>query len=199
MPLPLDPNAQTFGLPRCMLIPIAARDEQAIEEYVGSTTLLSTRTPNKAFKVDYRGPLAERDPTLPIWDLPESDLLHARTQVWVHVNYTGYRRAFLRVLPNLLKQGQVVDHIYNRRLARLHGYPYVRLMPISRSANSSSGRGPESEWVKDYGTFTQDPELEATRVEHADPADIVKMLNIETGPYPLGPVGQALRLMYPQE
>ena len=53
--------------------------------------------------------------------------------------------------------------------------------------------------MKDYGTFTQDPELEATRVEHADPADIVKMLNIETGPYPLGPVGQALRLMYPQE
>jgi hypothetical protein len=48
----IDEKAQTFGLPRCMLIPIAAKNERALERYVGGITVISKHTQNKAFLVN---------------------------------------------------------------------------------------------------------------------------------------------------
>ena len=71
----------------------------------------------------------------------------------------------------------------NRRVARLKGFRYLRIVPISREANSSSG-GLSEKWAVAYhGT----PDMVATNkrlgtlIQYADLADIVKMLNIKTG------------------
>ena len=148
MPIPIDHRAQTFGLPECLWISIAATDEAAVEKYVGRTEVISGRTPNKAFLVTYYGAIAPPDEDLGIWKVPGSEVLQASRQVWVHVNYTGYRGAYERNMPKSHIEDRVIDHVMNRRLSRLLGYKYVRLLPISRGANTSSGGGIEKESVK---------------------------------------------------
>ncbi|MEA2235919.1 MAG: hypothetical protein QOC81_643 [Thermoanaerobaculia bacterium] len=88
----------------------------------------------------------------------------------------------------------------NRRVARLKGFRYIRIVPISRAANSSSG-GLSEKWGvayhstarmiasnKDAGTF----------VQYADLADIVKMLNIKTGGSLQDAVNEAQALVEPR-
>ena len=197
MPIPIDHRAQTHGLPKCLWLPIAARDEAAVEKYVGRTQVVSGRTPNKALLVEYHGAVSAPDQGLHIWKVPGSELLHAPRQIWVHVNYTGYRRAYEKNMPASGLAGHVIDHVVNRRFARLLGYQFVRLAPISREANTSSGGGPEKESVKaqqgDYGP----PNRSKANVCYADPSDIVKMLNLRTGHFPLPGVAEAMRWMYP--
>ncbi len=79
--------------------------------------------------------------------------------------------------------GLVLDHIINRRVARLEGFHYLRIVPISRAANSSSG-GLSERWAVEYHST---PEMVRRNnespafIQYADPADIVKMLSIKTG------------------
>lgn len=86
----IDPEAvlvpMNSGLPPCLYIPIAARDESGIEKYVGPIvkTLTGLKI-KKAFLVNANAP-PDPEPRLPIWQVAESIVLHRSLQVWVHVD-----------------------------------------------------------------------------------------------------------------
>jgi hypothetical protein len=107
---------------------------------------LSPRAPSRALVVEAYDPPEELDSRMGIWNLPEAAVLHQKKQVWVHVDYTAYRRAYLRAFPDLPLDRLVLDDVMNRRIARLKGFAYVRIIPISRNANSSHG-GLSEGWV----------------------------------------------------
>src|SRR6185503_19428643 len=141
-----------YGLHPCLHVPIAARNEEAIEKYVGNICEILTPTlVHKALLVRAYEPSA-RNPKLPIWKLGESSILHYPQQVWVHVDCRAYRSAYARAFPNQDLQGLVLDHILNRRAARLKRFDYLRIVPISRGANSSSGGLPEKWGVTYHNT-----------------------------------------------
>jgi len=130
---------QNSGLPLCLYIPVAARDRDAIETYVGRIVAqLSANDKRGAVLVEAHEPITP-DERLAIWGMPESAVLHYPKQVWVHVDYRAYRGAYMRAFPDLDLSGLVLDHVMNRRVARLKDFAYLRIVPISRAANSSHG------------------------------------------------------------
>lgn len=182
----IDEIANERGL-RCMpaglLIPIAARDENSITKYIGTISRVIVKSePNNALMVavDEMQQLNER---LAIWELKESSILCSPKQVWVHVDYKGYRKAYQKAFPDEDIKGFVLDHIMNRRVARLKGFNYLRIIPISRVANTSSGNVTEK-YGHEYHNTTAMKKInsESTQfIQFADLADVVKMLNIKTG------------------
>jgi hypothetical protein len=180
-----------------LYIPIAARDTIALEKYVGRIlTPLALRSPSKALLVESHEP-DEPDERLPIWGLPEAAVLHYPRQVWVHVDYSAYRRAYVRAFPDVDLTGYVLDHIMNRRVARLKGFTYLRIVPISREANSSHGSLSEG-WGVDYHSSPRMMELNRASkaaVQYADLSDIVKMLNLEGGGSFMANVNEAQKLV----
>ena len=188
---------QGSGLLPCLYVPIAARDECAIQKYVGEITeILADGTPNKALLVESHEP-PERETRLPIWQKEEAAILHYPRQVWVHVDHRAYRRAYSKAFPEDSLNGLVLDHILNRRVARLKGFIYLRIVPISRAANSSSGALSEK-WSVEYHSTPamrlRNKESKAA-VQYADLADIVKMMNIKTGGGVMDPVNEAQALV----
>lgn len=184
---PIDIHAikipQQSGLLPCLYIPLAARSQSALETYVGTIEgKLSHRSSFKALLVRAYEPETP-DERLTIWNHPEVAVLHAPLQVWVHVDYGGYRRAYARAFPSVDLTDFVLDHVMNRRVARLKGFSYLRIVPISRQANSSHG-GLSEGWGVAYHSS---PEMVAknkaskAEVQYADLSDIVKMLNMEGG------------------
>jgi hypothetical protein len=172
-----------YGLPKSLHIPISARDEAAIRNYVSSDCeVVASGSPNKALVVRV-SQVPEVDSDLAIWRLPESAVLYFPQQLWVHVDYSGYRRAYQTAFPNQQLKGLVLDHVMNRRVARLKGFKYLRIVPVSLAANSSSG-GLSEKWAV---TFHGSAEMleknrnSPTKIAYADLADIVKMLNQKTG------------------
>lgn len=128
---------QRSGLPPCLYVPIAARDTDAIECYVGRIVqALSPGRSDRAYLVESHEP---EPPTegLAIWNHPRAALLHCPQQVWVHVAYSGYRRAYGRAFPDADIGDIVLDHVMNRRVARLKRFSFLRIVPISRASNSS--------------------------------------------------------------
>lgn len=198
---PIDQHAihipQKSGLLPCLYIPIAARDINAIETYVGRVIAqLSPGSLSKALLVEAHEP-EKLDDRLAIWNLPEAAVLHYRRQVWVHVDYSAYRRAYIRAFPHLDLTGFVIDHVMNRRVARLKGFTYLRIVPISRVANSSHG-GLSEGWSVEYHSTPKMRELNKASqavVQYADIADIVKMLNMEGGGSFMHIVNQAQKLV----
>jgi hypothetical protein len=96
---PIDEHATRIpmrsGLLPCLYVPIAARDTFAIERYVGKITAqLMPKSPDMALWVEAYEP-EKADARLAIWDVPEAVVLHLSRQVWVHVDYRAYRRAYL--------------------------------------------------------------------------------------------------------
>jgi hypothetical protein len=68
-------------------------------------------------------------------------------------------------------------------MARAMGFDYLRIVPISRGANSSSGGLPEK-WGAAYQSSPAMVWINAQRrsfIQYADLGDIVKMLNLKTG------------------
>jgi hypothetical protein len=68
-------------------------------------------------------------------------------------------------------------------MARAMQFDYLRIVPISRGANSSSGGLPEK-WGVAYQSSPEMLRINAQRrsfIHYADLGDIVKMLNLETG------------------
>lgn len=174
---------RVYALPVCCHIPIAARNEAAIEKYIGQLARVLTPTsPSKALLVHlFDAPSLNR--RLPIWAMKESAVLHHPQQVWVHVDFKGYREAYARAFPEELLKDFVLDHILNRRMARAMGFDYLRIVPISRGANSSSGGLPEK-WGAAYQSSPEMVRINAQRkpfIRYADLGDIVKMLNLKTG------------------
>jgi hypothetical protein len=181
------------GLPRCLFVPIAARDQAAIERYVGRIArVLDSGETNRAFLVEANDP-PPRDLRLPIWEHPEARIFHAPLQVWVHVDFRAYRRAYSQAFPEEALHNRVLDHILNRRVARLKGFACLRIIPISRGANSSSGSLSEG-WSVEYHSS---PEMRKRNLEsrasvqYADLADLVKMLDVKTGGGVMDPVNEA--------
>jgi hypothetical protein len=184
---PIDSHAvripQQSGLLPCLYIPIAARDTKAIETYVGKIVAeLARGLQSKALLVEAHES-EKPDERLAIWEVPEASVLHYPKQVWVHVDYGAYRRAYMRAFPDIDLSGMVLDHIMNRRVARLKGFTYLRIVPISREANSSHGSLSEG-WGVDYHSSPRMREINKASqavVQYADLCDIVKMLNMQGG------------------
>lgn len=174
---------EKFGLPPCLHVPIAARDEATVRAYVGDVRkVLSVGSPSGALLVEnVRQP--QINTNLPIWRIPESAILHFPQQLWVHVDYKGYRSAYALAFPDHDVRDLVLDHVMNRRAARVKGFFYLRVVPISRQANSSSG-GLSEKWAVEYHSSVEMREknlASPAKIQHADLADIVKMLNRKTG------------------
>lgn len=188
---------EKFALPPCLHIPIAATDENAISKYVGEVMeILVPGKPNKALLIrPYTPPL--KNERLSIWDLSSSAILHHHKQVWVHVDFSGYRQAYIRGFPKENLKKLVLDHVLNRSVGRLKGFRYLRVVPISRGANSSSG-GLSEKWAVKYHSS---PRMIAwnkenpTFIQYADLSDIVKMLDIKTGGNLQDPVNEAQKLV----
>jgi hypothetical protein len=188
---------QRSGLPPCLYIAVGARDEPAIQRYVGRVArALARGRPPQALLVEAHDP-PERDARLPIWQLPAAAILHAPRQVWVHVDFAAYRRAYSQAFPEEAFDDRVLDHVLNRRVARLKGFHYLRIIPISRGANSSSGGLSEGWGVEHHGTPSMKRRHAASRaaIQYADLADVVKMLDVKTGGGVMDPVNQAQYLV----
>ena len=198
---PIDQHAvripQQSGLLPCLYIPVAARDIFAIERYVGNIVAeLAKGAPSRALLVESHEP-DEPDDRLAIWRHPGAAILHYPRQVWVHVNYHAYRRAYARAFPDVDLTSLVLDHVMNRRVARLKGFTYLRIVPISREANSSHG-GLSEGWAVEYHSSPRMMELNKASqavVQYADLSDIVKMLNMEGGGSFMENVNEAQKLV----
>jgi len=188
---------QQSGLPPCLYIPVGARDEAAISRYIGRVSqVLAGGSPPRAMLVEAYDP-PERDTRLPIWQLPAAAIFHAPRQVWVHVDFAGYRRAYSLAFPRETLGDRVLDHVLNRRVARLKGFHYLRVIPISRGANSSSGSLSERWGVEHHRTPSMQRRNAASRaaIQYADLADMLKMLDVKTGGRVMDPVNDAQRLV----
>ncbi|MBW8879131.1 MAG: hypothetical protein JF614_29670 [Acidobacteria bacterium] len=143
----------------------------------------------------------QRDLRLPMWQLAAAKVFHAPYQVWVHVDFKAYRRTYTKAFPAERLDDRVLDHVLNRRVARLKGFAYLRIIPISRGANSSSG-GLSERWAFEYHSspeMTQRNLESRASVQYADLADLVKMLDIKTGGSIMDPVNEAQALVRPPQ
>ncbi len=183
-------------LPECLHVPIAAVDEAAITDFIGEIVeVVRPGSPNKALKVRSKPP-APRDPRYPIWNDPRSALFHEPMQVWVHVDYNGYRRAYKRAMPTENIDGLVLSHCMNRRHAALKEFQYVRILPAGRVPNSSS-RTSEDWGIK---VFSAPRELESfrkrgVRIHYADLADLMVILDMSPGGGFMEAVNKAQKLV----
>jgi hypothetical protein len=171
------------GLLPCLYIPVAARDTGAITAYVGRIVgELSPGRRERAFLVESDEP-DPPDERLAIWSHPRAAVLHCPRQVWVHVDYTAYRRAYGRAFPNADLGQCVLDHVMNRRVARLKGFSFLRVVPVSRATNSSHGGLSEGWGVAHHSSqaMRERNRISQAAVQYADLADIVKMLDMEGG------------------
>ncbi len=188
-----------FALPLCLHLPIGARDEDALKRYVGQIMTLLPSGQHKALVLRAYDPPAP-DARLLIWEQPGAAVLRATRQVWVDVDARTYRGAYATAFPEQELGGLVLDHVMNRRVARLKGFRYLRILPISRAANSSSG-GLSEKWGAAYhGTqrMLAINRTAGTFIQYADLADIVKMLNIKTGGSLQEAVNEAQTLVTPR-
>ncbi len=185
------------GLLPCLYVPIAAREINDIKTYVGEIhSQLAPRSQSTALFVEAHEP-EKPDNRLSIWDLPASAVLQHPKQVWVHVDYSGYRKAYIRAFPNADLTDFVIDHVMNRRVARLKGFKYLRIVPISRAVNSSHG-GLSEKWAVDYHSSPKMVKINKASqavVQYADLSDIVKVLNMEGGGSFMEIVNEAQKLV----
>jgi hypothetical protein len=113
------------------------------------------------------------------------------------VDYAGYRRAYIRAFPDVDLTGLVLDHVLNRRVARLKGFTYLRIVPISRAANSSHGSLSEGWGVAYHSSPEMREKNRASQalIQYADIADIAKMLNLQGGGALMDGVNEAQKLV----
>lgn len=194
-----DRALRRHGIPLCLHVAIAAVDEAAIATYVGEIReTLSGGGLRKAFLVQAFPP-ATRDPCYQIWDEHGAAILHQSLQLWVHVGYTRYRRAYRRAFPDEQVGDRVLSHAMNRRMAAVMGFDFARVTPTSRAANSSSvlaeGRG-----VDLHGESVQ---REANRrrgafIQYGDLTDLMLMLDMKIGGGVMDAVNEGQKLVRPR-
>ena len=205
-------GVQTYGLPPDLIVPIAAADLEAIETYVGTiqVRIPGRKRPTNAVVVVAHQP--SRNPQVPLWDQCEADqyyrCLHPSSQLWVHVDYTGYRRAWKRLGFGEITREVFLDHIRNRAAVRISGcrHPFLRVCPVSRETNTSSGLDNGAEGIEkvELRKLKQKPAYIRRRTERrldaplvlADPIDLTKMLDIPTGLTELQGVASMLMKYY---
>ena len=167
-----------WAVPECLHVPVVAADEKAITDHVGD--IVEILSPGRALVVAIDPP-PERDIRLPIWTHARSSVFFEPLQVWVSPSYTRYRQTYVRAKGHESVSGKVLAHVYNRRMARLREYGFVRLVPVSRGANSSSGFS--EQWgvdlaAEDLGARRRKRGL---RIQYADLGDLLVMLDISLG------------------
>ena len=213
----IDPTASTFGLPNCLVVPIAATGTDAIEAFVG-TVVASVKSRNSRLSalcvVPHDYPV-KKNRLVRLWQHENScqfeQRLHPPKQVWVHVDYSGYRRAYIRFGMPTIPSGYFLDHVQNREAIRLREYshPYLRLCPVSRHVNTSGGsryggEGLEKVFLRNLANQpapvqTATSEAVNSEILYADPMDLTKMLDIPPGTEPLSGVREMLKLYYPDK
>lgn len=186
-----------LAMPESLHLPISARDKESIIRYIGDIIAeLSSPDTNGAFLVEVPKP-ASINTKLAVWKLPESRILHQVFQVWVHVDYKGYRKAYRKAFPAENISSLILDHIPNRKMAKVMGFNYVRIIPISRRANSSSGSLCE-QWGVKYQNTPRMRKINSDKksfIQYADIACLVKMLNIKTGGGVMDAVNEGQKLL----
>jgi len=186
-------------LPECLHVPIAAVDEEAIATYIGDIVrTLARGVPGKAFLVRAK-PSAPIDERLPIWETAKADVLHRPMQVWVHIGYTRYRNAYKKAFPSEDIANKVLSHTMNRRVADLKGFQYVRITPVSRGANSSSGFT-ENWSVALHSSPGKTPEQarRGASIQYADLTDLMLMLDLKLGGGGMSAVNEGQALVEPR-
>lgn len=174
-------------VPECLHVPIIADSEEAIRHHIGD--IVKVISPGRAVLVEIdKSP--ERDLRLPIWKHERSDVFFDRLQVWVSPEYTRYRPAYLKARGVRSADCQVLAHMYNRRMAIIEGYGYIRLVPVSRRANSSSSFS--EKWgvelaKKDRGERRR---RLGQRIQYADLGALMVMLDLNLG----GGIMEAVRV-----
>lgn len=78
-----------------------------------------------------------------------------QSEYWVHVDYTGYRKAYFRHLKEKygvcstdLTSDWHADHMLSRAFARKYGVKYVRMCLLQKKQNMSYGRKFEKNMLK---------------------------------------------------
>jgi hypothetical protein len=212
-----DEHAQHFGLPNSLLVPIAARSTSAIEKYVGKITKQVVGRKghvNAIAVIPHRWP-PKKESSTPLWSHQNAkdyeDRLHPKRQVWVHVDYTNYRQAYIRFGMPEIPPNYVLDHVQNREAIRLREYshPYLRLCPVSRRVNTSGGTNTGGEGMEKafLRSLKENPDsvknsfrdLMKTAIVYADPMDLTKMLDISPGTQVLDGVRGLLKLFYSEK
>jgi hypothetical protein len=186
-------NHDTYGLEDCLIIPVAAKSIKSIEQFVGN--IIEKLKDDMWCYVDFT-PLSNPN-NLEVWNHARSHLINQKLQCWVRINYIGYRNRYKKCFPDTNVDEMVIDHILNRRFAKVLGFNYVRLLHISKSANSSSGRGMEYD-VINYRNPDGLSKFEESldEIYYADPSDLMKMLNMKIGAFPLDNVRDNSYLFY---
>lgn len=165
-------------VPECLHVPVVAVDEEAITDHIGD--IVEILSPGRALVVAIYPP-PERDIRLPIWAYPSANVFFEPLQVWVNPTYTRYRQAYVRAKGPESVSGKVLAHVYNRHMAALRGYAFVRIVAVSRRANSSSG------FTEQWGVKLAAEDLgvrrlkRGLRMQYADLGDLLVMLDISLG------------------
>jgi hypothetical protein len=202
----IDTTAPRFGLPASLWIPIAAVGIADIEKYVGNKLNVLKDPSGKrvnAVLVASSSAGAPREPDAPLWNsrlkAKATDTLRASRQVWVHVDYDGYRQAYAQFGMPAIPQGYFLDHVQNRKAIRLRGnsHPYLRLCPVHRTVNTSGGHSMGGEGMEKRFLANHTPPAMNNRIIYADPMDLTKMLDIPPGTQVLNGVRDTQRLFYP--
>lgn len=186
-----------WGMPESLHLPISAKNKESIAKYIGNIVAeLSASNTNNAFLVEVPEPTSINT-KLAVWKLPESKVLHQALQVWVHVDYKGYRKAYIKAFPDEDISLLILDHIQNRKMVKVMGFNYTRIIPVSRGANSSSGSLSE-QWGIKYHSTPQMRKINSEKksfIQYADLSILVKMLNIKTGGGVMDAVNEAQKLL----
>jgi len=167
-----------WAVPECLHVAVVAEDESAIADHIGD--VVEVLSPGRALVVAIDPP-PERDIRLPIWAHPMAGVFFEPIQVWVSPTYTRYRPAYVRAKGHESVSGKVLAHMYNRRMATLRGYGFIRLVPVSRRTNSSSS------FTEQWGVELADADQGARRrqrglrMQYADLSDLLVMLDISLG------------------
>ena len=200
----IDTTAPHFGLPPSLRIPIAAVSVADIETYVGRVlqSITDTRSGRVNAVVVMTAAATPVASNVSLWKSSIANVarerLHPSRQVWVHVDYRGYRQAYDQFGMPPIPAHYVLDHVQNRKAIRLRGYshPYLRLCPVSRTVNTSGGHDAGGEGMERAFLSTHSPAPARNRMIYADPMDLTKMLDIPPGTQVLNGVRDTQRLFY---
>jgi len=201
----IDGAAPRFGLPPSLWIPIAAAAVADIETYVGRVVRCVAQPATgrvDAVLVESKA-RTPKESNVPLWRSPlaadAEARLHPPRQVWVHVDYAGYRKAYVEFGMPPIPVNHFLDHVQNRIAVRLRDYahPYLRLCPVDRRVNTSGGHEAGGEGMEKRFLAGRNLPPPLNKIIYADPMDLTKMLNIAPGTQVLTGVRDTQALFYP--
>ena len=195
-PAGMERALRKYAMPANLLIPIAAANREALYTYVGkdTTELAGTCHGNALIVRCECGP--DRS-NLRVWRNVKASVLNTEYQLWVRPGYNSYRRAYRLAFPDDHIDGLVIHHIMNRRYAAAHGFEYVRVTPISRSSNSSSGFS--ENWgveLTKQGVLSSRKGIE--QIGYADLPQLMSMLDMRVGGGVMEQVRLAAEFLQPE-